>query len=624
MSTHLLPLRDYQQECIDAFERRVAAGDTRIPSVLATGLGKTVIFSHQAERFLRNNKGKRVLIIAHTNELIEQAAKKVRQVAPHCSVGIVKAERNQCTAQVIVSSRQTLASESRRNQIRNVGFIIVDEAHHATRENTYGTILEHYGAFEYQKNPIGTYIKTEPSVIVAGFTATLIRGDKAKLSAVWQPGKTFRKDINFGIRHGYLLDVKGHRVQVPTLDLSQVKKTGGDYQDGALADELERSLAPELVAAAYVEHASDRLGIGFAPTVESAETFAAAFREAGISSETIHGKLPKFEREMMLKRLDTGETRVLWGCMVLTEGFDNPRVSCVVWARPTKLPGLYQQGIGRALRPELELPPAQRGHALVLDVVGVSRDHTLASLIDLSLPEDPYDTEEEEQFPCAVCELLPCECPPEEKEEAFPDAAQAAYLGPVEVVDFDPLARDSDHAWARTTGGTYVLTAGTDAFVFLVPESTPGEYGIAFVTKDRSTYAFLECGDEPYFKAGHRCNCPVLDYTMPAPHKGVLGGWSNGHRNLPMDMALAWGVDVAEELGGHAAQMFGTKNKRWRKSKEISDAQKFMLTSNGVEITDTMTKGEASDIITAIKASKRIDPVVGALRAQMEKDMVNA
>ncbi len=167
-------LRDYQEECIADFMRRVDLGDFRIPSVLATGLGKTVIFSALAKLWLAKNANKRVLVLAHTDELVLQAAGKMHDAAPHLRVGIVKAEMNQPTADVVIASVQTLRNERRRNQIRNVGLIIVDECHHSVAK-TYRDILTHYGAFDNPGNgsaenllaPVGV-----PRVIVAGFTAT--------------------------------------------------------------------------------------------------------------------------------------------------------------------------------------------------------------------------------------------------------------------------------------------------------------------------------------------------------------------------------------------------------------------------------------------------------------------
>src|SRR6188768_291823 len=243
----ILPLRDYQREAIAELHRRWDAGDTRVPMVLATGLGKTVIFAHLIADWVRANVAKRVIVLVHTDELVQQAYKKIRDTAPALKVGIVKAERNEVTARVIVASVQSLRSAKRRAQIRNVGLIIVDECHHATA-TTYRNILDHYGALPTQfEKDLQELSRQKPRIQVAGFTATLARGDKAKLSDIWQEC-TFQRGIAFGIRRGYLLDVRGKRIVVPDLDLSTVKKSGGDYQDASLGNAMDAALAPSVIA----------------------------------------------------------------------------------------------------------------------------------------------------------------------------------------------------------------------------------------------------------------------------------------------------------------------------------------------------------------------------------------
>jgi superfamily II DNA or RNA helicase len=443
-----LRLRDYQSATIRALHTRWDAGDRRVAAVLPTGAGKTVVFSHLSSGFVADNPGRRVLILAHTDELVSQAVKKLRDVAPHLRVGVVKASRNDVRAQVIVASVQSLRSEKRRNQIRNVGLVIVDECHHAAA-TTYRTILEHYGAFaEYPSN----------ESLVAGFTATLARGDKLSLADVWQ-SVAYRKDIAFMIRAGYLLDLTGRRVEVDDLDLKNVKRSGGDYQAASLGEAMTASLAPEIVARAYLEHASDRSGVLFAPTVSAAQAFAGALDDLGVKTEVVHGGMPVTERRAIIARFEAGVTQVISNCMVLTEGFDSPRASCVVIARPTRSAPLYQQMVGRALRPY----PGQT-QALVLDVVGASQVHGLASLIDLS--EKPIRLAPDQSFLDAVDEL-------EEAEPEEPGARpKLVHRGPVKVVEFDPLARDSKRVWMATHGGHYFLSAGTGkgaVYVFLVP-----------------------------------------------------------------------------------------------------------------------------------------------------------
>ena len=139
----MLKLRDYQAKAIKEIHTRWDSGVRRPAAVLPTGAGKTVVFSHLAEGFLAANPGKRVLILSHTEELGDQAAAKMKAVAPHRSVGIVRAGLNQVHAEIISASVQTLRNAKRREQVRNVGLIVVDECHHATAK-TYRTILEHF------------------------------------------------------------------------------------------------------------------------------------------------------------------------------------------------------------------------------------------------------------------------------------------------------------------------------------------------------------------------------------------------------------------------------------------------------------------------------------------------
>ncbi len=602
----ILPLRDYQTEAIADLHRRWDGGDTRVPMVLATGLGKTVIFAHLIAQWVQSNVSKRVMVLVHTDELVQQAYKKIKDVAPDLHVGIVKAERNEVTARVIVASVQSLRSAKRRAQIRNVGMIIVDECHHATAQ-TYQAILRHFGALP----PAGRYLGHDelgqmrrdfkPTVQVAGFTATLARGDRQKLSDVWQEC-TFQRGIAFGIRRGYLLDVRGKRIVVPDLDLSTVKKSGGDYQDASLGDAMDKALAPSVIAAAYVEHASTRKGLAFWPLVATAHHGAEAFNEAGIPSAVVHGKTPREERRLILKKLHTGEIQVVHNCGVLTEGFDEPTVSCVVNARPTQSAPLYQQMVGRGLRPDLSLPSEERGDCLVLDVVGVSRTHNLKTLIDLSSRTDDDFTDEDVED----MSLLEMEDAAELAEAENGHITEDQYYGAVAAEDFDPLARTGVGAWLKTNGGTYFLPIGKEAYVLIVESEELGAYDVAWLTQDSGKFLYTQCpGMDPY----------VTPFTCMCGG-GHIGGQGDvtEHQGLSLDMACSWAEEVMEELGGPAALTLAGAKKRWRKG-EISDAQRVAAGRMGIAVTEEMTKGDVSDLIGTVVASRRIDPVVNFMQS---------
>jgi superfamily II DNA or RNA helicase len=587
----LVKLRDYQTAAIRAIHEKWDAGVSRPAVVLSTGSGKTVIFTHLAEEFLAANPGKRVLVLAHTDELVNQAKAKMHEVAPHRVVGIVKATQNEVHAEVVIASVQSLRTEARRNKLKAVGLIITDECHHGT-SRTYMNIYQHFGA-----------MGAEPHCLMAGFTATLVRADDKKLSDVWQD-VAFRLSIAFMIRAGYLLDVKGKRVEVPQLDLKKVHTSGGDYKEGELADALVEAMAPEIVAKHYLEHAADRKGIGFAPTVESAYVFSEAFNALGITSEVVHGKLAKDERRAVLLRLKSGETQVCWSVMALTEGFDEPTVSCAIMARPTKSSGLWQQMVGRVLRPDLTLPPDERGHALLLDVTGVGRLHGLQSLVDLSSREDlPEDVDED----LSLLELEDLILEEETESEGGAAEPTMYYTGETAAVEFDPLGRDSDRTWGRTPDGHFYLTCGTNGYVFLVDslKGDPGSYDLVWCDADRARMT--------------------------------------EHTAVHFEMGIAWGEEMAIELGGFGAKTLTAKKAKWRNepatskgqvwkvrqvpgwggskirteredpNDEFSEVKRYWIAETG----ETLTKGKASEIIDAHAAARRIDPLVRAVRASL-------
>jgi superfamily II DNA or RNA helicase len=568
-------LRDYQKQAINDLVKRWDAGATRVPMVLATGLGKTEIFTPLEALWVAGNEyterplhevyglGKRVLVIAHTDELIEQAARKAKLRNPSLTVGIVKADRNEAHAQIVVSSRQTLASTKRRSAIKNVGLLIIDECHHALSTNTYGKILEHFGAFDDEG---------APRCKVAGFTATLARGDKGKLSTVWEE-VTFRRDILFGIRRGYLLDVRAERIIIPGFDFGNVQTRGGDYTDASLAEELERRHAPENVAQQYKARAGGRKGIAFWPLVETAYAGAAAFEAEGITSAVVHGALPKAERKQILADFHTGAVQVVHNCMVLTEGFDEPTADVCVVARPTKSAPLYQQMVGRVLRPDLTLPAEQREKALILDVTGAGALNDLRSLIDLSPERTPQLEEDDERS------LLELDEAWEEEQEQGSGISlpEEQYRGETRIVAFDPLHRE--RLWAQTPDGTFYMSAGAEQYVFLF-EHAPNEWDVIWTNK-----------------------------------RGVQKAGMTEYVALPLEDALMFAEDEAIERGGHGTKSLTSRKSKWR-NEEPTAPQQGLARSFGVW-RDGMTKGECSEAIDSVTAARRIDPLVKTVRARM-------
>jgi superfamily II DNA or RNA helicase len=454
-----LALRPYQIGALDALSTGWKDGGfLRQAVVLPTGTGKTVVFSHLIDR--EHRTGRRTLVLVHREELAEQAAEKISAIAPGLTTGVVKANRNETGADVVIGSVQTLARPSRREQIKDVDLVVVDECHHAAAR-TWTDVLRHYGAWEYTR--------------VAGFTATMARDDGKHLGDIWQK-IAFDMDIRDAIMDGYLTDVEGKQITVDGLDLASVARSRGDFADGSLGDALEASGAGDVVAKAYLEHAAGRPGVLFAPTVSSARAFADAFNAAGITTEVVVGTTTGDERAEIYGRYRKGATQVLASVGVLTEGWDAPWCEVAVVARPTSSAPLYQQMVGRILRRH-----PGKGAALVLDVVGVSGRHKLRSLIDLSTSP-------------GVGEVLPGEtlggaiARGEKERGSMPAGKIVGVLG-AEAVD---LFADSSSVWLQTYAGVWFVPV-RDGVYFLWPERA-GTWKVGRSSNRRGTGTWLHHG----------------------------------------------------------------------------------------------------------------------------------
>lgn len=408
-----LQLRPYQEEALDRVLAAQARGVTRQLGVAATGLGKTVMFSALAHRM-----GGRTLVLAHRDELVQQAAAKVAEVWPGVNVGIVKAERNEVHADVVVASVQTLARPARMAQLLQpftdpgllsgappFGLVVVDEAHHAAAD-TYRAILDGLRAgaascptcapdhddlwcagVERPATPAEVDAGCELGVaydpcpgrggpLLLGVTATPDRGDGQGLADLFAE-VVFSYDMVWGIRSGYLSDLRGLRVTLDALDLEKVKRSRGDYDAGSAGRALTAADAPEAIVRAWKVHAADRRTLVFTPTVALAEDVAEEYRLQGVPAAMVSGSTPLDERRATLAAYSAGEVQVLVNCAVLTEGYDEPRTDCVVIARPTQSRALYAQMVGRGTRRHPD-----KTDCLVLDVVGAT-SHSLVTVPSL-------------------------------------------------------------------------------------------------------------------------------------------------------------------------------------------------------------------------------------------------
>lgn len=469
-------LRPYQVRAVEAVEGAWASGTQRPAGVAGTGAGKTQIFSTVAHRFIEADRGG-VLVFAHRTELVQQAANRLRRVAPGLGVGIVQGRFNQVRMPVVVGSVQTLSANgcARVRALRNIRLIIIDECHRAAAPS-YVSVLEALGAFD-----------PDSGVVALGVTATMSRSDTKALGDVWQD-VVFNVPVTDLITDGWLVRPQGIRVDVSDLDLSKVRKSAGDFQAGALGDAMADSMAPDKIAEACREHSEYRSGIVFTPTVNFAHIVDEAMRGAGFTSRVVHGKTPGAERAAAQAGFSAGDVQWLVNCGIFTEGTDLPRCKTVVIGRPTQSRGLYAQMVGRGLRlwcpdddehPKLPIAPAPpcprcASDALVLDVVGVTERHSLHQHIDLfgeDAAEPLGDDVEGEDVTGELAELLDVEL-----DGAPVDIVPSFRTGHLVHRTVDLFAESSER-WERTGRGIWYLVLPT-RYVAVVPGAQRGTFAV--------------------------------------------------------------------------------------------------------------------------------------------------
>lgn len=367
-----MDLRPYQRECLESILAGYRRGLRRVLVSLPTGTGKTVVFAN-LPKFLKMKR--RMLMIAHRQELLDQAADKFAASVPDLSIGIEQAGRSAASdCRIVLASVPTVGRQGSARLLEmppdDFYLIVVDEAHHAVAPS-YRRIFDHFDLFA-----------EDSKRLLVGFTATPRRGDKHALSSVFQE-VAYAKTLPEMVRAGYLCPLRGWRVST-CISLGSVATRHGDFVESELASVVDVPERNQLVVDAYQELAAGRRAVVFCVNVAHVLALAAAFQEAGVRAAPVWGAMSREDRQSVLQAFHQGELQVLTNCNVLTEGFDEPRVDCVVMARPTQSQLLYAQMVGRGTR----LHP-DKSDLVVIDIVDNSSRHKLAGLNALfDLPED--------------------------------------------------------------------------------------------------------------------------------------------------------------------------------------------------------------------------------------------
>lgn len=374
--------RPYQREAMrsitDSHARHRA-----VMAVLATGLGKTVIFSHLASK-----ASGRVMIVAHRDELIRQTVEKVTAIcgrAPGIEMGDECSPEARCPP-VVVSSIQTLSKPKRQSRFAPSEFsdLIIDECHHAVAQSYQSTI---------------GYFRQNPDLDVTGFTATPARSDQLAMGQVFD-AVAYDYGIEKAVADGWLVQPRQRAIIVEGLNFGPLRSLAGDFS----AAELERVLSVEKIihamAVPAIELAGDAPALVFCATVAHAHLMAEVLcRYKDKSAKALDGMSDPEDRKRVVGEFRQGRLQFLCNCGLFLEGFDAPNTAVVVMARPTKSLALYTQILGRGTRPlpgvvdplaeataeerRETIAASAKPSMLVIDFVGNSGRHRIVTATDL-------------------------------------------------------------------------------------------------------------------------------------------------------------------------------------------------------------------------------------------------
>jgi superfamily II DNA or RNA helicase/diadenosine tetraphosphate (Ap4A) HIT family hydrolase len=317
-----------QQEALDALVRTRAAGNTAGLVVLATGLGKTWLSAFDTAQ----GEFKRVLFVAHREEILNQALETFRRIRPNARLGRFTGSEKDRKADVLFASIQTLG---RMPHLRTFAadafdYIVVDEFHHAAAR-TYRNLINHF----------------EPRFLL-GLTATPERTDGGDLLSLCQENLVYRCDLFQGINSHLLSPFKYFGVP-DTVDYRNIPwrstRFDPDLLDQALATEARAKNALE----EWRKYGGKRT-LAFCCSTRHANHTAEFFRRHGVRAVAVHSGADSAPRAISLEQLEEGTIDVLCAVDMFNEGVDVPNIDTVLMLRPTESSILWTQQVGRGLR----------------------------------------------------------------------------------------------------------------------------------------------------------------------------------------------------------------------------------------------------------------------------------
>lgn len=321
-------LRPYQIDALNQIRSHYAKGTKNVLLHMATGSGKTVIFSTIMRGI--QDKGNRCVLAVRGRDLVGNASQRLlREGVDH---GVMMAGHKGWSPDKAIQACSIDTLVSRKN-LPPADLMVIDEAHFAVSKS-FRWFIDHYRS---------------QGIFTLGVTATPhVKSGLRHLADVVVYPITIQQLIDQGylVRPRYFSPPSG-------IDYSQIKvdsKTG-DYNMVDLGREVDKSHITGDIISHYKMLASGRPTILFACDINHSKKIVSELLSAGIPSLHVDADSNDEERKNAIQCLDSGKIKIVSNVGIFCTGVDIPCTSCIILARPTKSYNLFIQQIGRGTRP---------------------------------------------------------------------------------------------------------------------------------------------------------------------------------------------------------------------------------------------------------------------------------
>lgn len=332
-----------QQQALDALASTREAGYRRGLVVLATGLGKTWLAAFDAAQV----GARRVLFVAHREEILTQAAATFLRIRPKARVGFYMGRSRDAEVDVLCASVQTLARAQHLERFapQHFDYVVVDEFHHAAA-STYRRLLAHFA----------------PAFLL-GLTATPDRTDQSDILSLCDDNLVFGTDLFEGIRAGLLAPFHYYGIWDESVDYHEIPWRNGRFDPEQLSTKLA-TLARARHALKEWQRRAQARTLAFCVSTRHADFMAGQFNRAGVPAAAVYAG-SDLGRAEALEALKAGHLKVVFSVDLFNEGVDLPAIDTVMMLRPTESKILFLQQLGRGLR-----RAEGKDRLVVLDFIG--------------------------------------------------------------------------------------------------------------------------------------------------------------------------------------------------------------------------------------------------------------